>query len=1131
MTGNGLKRRWQAAWKAFRDSGNPTLPRVERPDALLEMVPAIIYAQTGLIPSQLTYVGGNVQDLLGYTPAEVMANPEFWRDHLHAEDRERCVATLRQLNQVDQIEMEYRMRTKDGRWVWLHDECRAIRDEQGNRIEVVGSCIDVSRRHRDEQELARGEAELRAAQARLMDALESSGDGFSVFDGQDRLVAFNSRYLDIYPTITDIIRPGVSFEELLRVSASRGQYQGVDPRKVEAWVRERMEKHRHPKDGAFEQMLDDGRWLEIVERSTAEGGRVAIRREITERKHFEATLQAELAFKQTLIDALPFPVFYKNTDLVYLGCNGAFAEAVGKPRDAIVGKTLTETYTPEKAAEFSRRDLELLANGGIQRYETTFRWGDGSMRRIAVVKATFAGPDGNTAGLIGTIIDLTQQKQAEDEMVRTARLATLGQIASEVAHELNQPLSILRMTAENTADKLLRGDIPTGGVGPKLAVMIEQASRMADMIAHLRSFVRGGDEERHPFSPLEPINAAVDLMRQQLILDDIILQVDLPAHCPQLTGQPTQLEQVMIALLSNARDAVCARRPPRSRQVQVELRVTPQQLALFVRDNGGGVREDLWPRVFMPFFTTKRDGDGTGLGLSASMNIIAAMGGQLHGRNQGDGAEFCAVWPLSDSPLQPEDVAPPPPRQRRILVVDDEPLAVECLNDFLAARGYDVVTAISPLDAQELARNQRFDLVLTDQRMPGMDGNVLISHLRNLQPGLPAIMMSGGTMPLPPASEGPVARLNKPLILDELGQTVERVLSGKAPPPAPENEDTPTMAPPQDLAATTSPALRLWQMGELTAHLAHDFGQPLNIIRLNVENLLDGFQGDDRQRRGLNSTLEQCGRMQEMANKLVASTRRPKIPRQRFDAMTSLRRMLSEIQDQVRMQDIAFLWHAKTGLPRVSGYPLRFEEGLRQLLQNACQALGSEALARHAQVPPWRATLTVSCDASPQGGIDIVIADNGPGMAPEIRQAVMNGTGRGLGLPIAMGVIAEMDGTLSIDEQSPGATLRLHLPPLRRRIYLQVPDDFICPPFWDAADSPDQAEASLVTGTWPDILVSIEECAEQNPDIPLLALAELSPDQSRQAVSRGATLVLPAETATANVAAYVEECLGDDTLA
>jgi len=1127
MAGNGLMRRWQAAWKAFRDSGKTGLPRVERPDALLEMVPAIIYAQTGIEPSQLTFVGGNIQEVLGYTAAEVMAAPDFWLDHLHAEDRERCIATLRQLRHVDQIEMEYRMRTKDGRWIWLHDECRAIRDGQGNRIEVAGSCIDVTRRHHFEQDLARSEAELRATQARLMDALESSGDGFSVFDAQDRLVAFNSRYLEIYPTIADIIRPGVSFEELLRVSARRGQYQGVEARQVDAWVRERLEKHRNPKDGAFEQMLDDGRWLEIVERPTAEGGRVAIRREITERKQFEARLQAELAFQQTLIDALPFPVFYKNTALVYLGCNGAFAEALGKPPEDIIGKTLTETYSADKATEFSRRDLELLASGGVQRYETTFRWGDGSMRRIAIVKATFAGPDGQTAGLIGTIIDLTQQKQAEDELVRTARLATLGQIASEVAHELNQPLSILRMTAENAAEKLARGDLTVDGVDKKLTVMIEQASRMADMIAHLRSFVRGGNEERHSFSPIEPVKTALDMMRQQLILDEITVHVNLPAECPPLTGQPAQLEQVVIALLGNARDAVCARRPPRSRIIWVDLLVASQQVLLSIRDNGGGVREDLWPRIFMPFFTTKHDGAGTGLGLSASLNIIAGMGGQLNGRNVEEGAEFSAVWPLSDAPIR-ADQAPPPPRQRRILVVDDEPLAVECLNDFLLARGYDVVTAISPLDAMELARSSLFDLVLTDQRMPGMDGNVLISRLRELQPGLAAIMMSGGTMPLPPASEGPVARLNKPLVLDELGQTVERILTGDIAPPPAESNGGPAPEPPAP--SPTSPAQRLWQMGELTAHLAHDFGQPLNIIRLNIENLLDGFTGDDRQRRGLTSTLEQCSRMQEMAQKLVAATRRPKAPRQRFNVLETLRRMLNEIQDHIRMQDIAFRWHAKTDLPLVSGYPQRFEEGLRQLLRNSCQALASEALARHTQVPPWRGELTVSCEENPQGGVNIVIADNGPGLSPETRQAVEMGVGRGLGLSIAMGVMAEMDGSLVIDKDGPGTTIRIHLPLTRRRVYLLAPDETPLPANWEATTAPTQAEAALVIGTWPDVLVSIEETYHLLPDRPLLVMAELSPDQARQAVSLGATLVLPLDTDPSTLATCMEECLGDGSL-
>lgn len=1121
--GAGIWQRLAIAWRAFRQAAPPSAAQ-PRLDTLLDLVPAVIYARTCDTPSRLTYVSGNVQGLLGYDLDEVLSDPDFWISHLHADDRERCVGTLRALPRLGQLEMEYRLRAKDGSWRWLHDECRVIRAADGTCVEIVGSCLDVSGRHRSEQALARSETELRAAQARLMDALESSDDGFSVFDAEDRLIAFNSRYRDIYPTIADIIRPGVTFAELLRVSAQRGQYQGVTPDQVEEWVRHRLRQHHSP-TGAFEQLLADGRWLEISERPTAEGGRVAIRRDITERKRFEDILRAELCFKQTLIDALPYPVFFKNTDLVYLGCNGAFAEALGKRVEDIVGKTLTETYAQDTADQFRRRDQELLTDGGIQHYETTFRWGDGSMRQIAIVKATFNGPDGQVAGLVGTIIDLTRQKATEEKLVQTAKLATLGQIASEVAHEMNQPLSILRMTAENSVERLRSGDLNGDTLAGKLAVMVEQAGRMADLIAHLRSFVRDGDQERRPFSPLAPVRAAIDLMHQQMMLDDIAVSVDLPDHAPDLTGQPNQLEQVVLALLSNARDAVCARHPPGARRIAVALESGPRDLVLTVRDNGGGIAEELWPQVFAPFFTTKQDDAGTGLGLSASANIVAALGGHLGGRNLGDGAEFRAIWPLDGQ----APVAPPEPRPAAakpcVLVVDDEPLAVECLTDFLTGRGYGVEAAISPLDALEIAKTRRFDAVLSDQRMPGMDGNVLISRLRQMQPGLPALMMSGGAMPLPPASEGPVVRLTKPLVLEELGHALDAVMRGTLFETA--AAEPPQQPPPPALTAVT-PAQRLWQMGELTAHLAHDFGQPLNIIRLSAENLLDNLTethpGDDRLRRALSSAVEQCRRMQDMAGHLVAATRRPKTPPTRFSTLAVLRAALAAFQDRVRMQDIDFSFHADTGLPPVSGYPDRLGEGLRQLLDNACQALAAEALGRHAEFPPWKARLRVECRRAEDGGVAIVIADNGPGLPVGTLEALEAGSGKGLGLPIAQGVVAEMGGTLDF-APGPGAEVRIHLPAARRRVLVDANTAPAGP--WQVVDSPEQAEAALLTDAAPESLPDrVERLRRAAPHLAIVVIAPLAPDQARAAVAAGATLVLPPDTSPEQIADSLDECLG-----
>jgi PAS domain S-box-containing protein len=1140
-------RRLKAAWAALTAPAETGRAEPERHlDTLLTLVPAVIYVRSCDAKSTLSYVSGNVQALLGYSTDEILRTPRFWIDHIHADDRDRCLGSLDSLAQMGMLEMEYRLRAKDGSWRWLRDECRIVRGLDGHGREVVGSCIDVTGRHRSEQALARSEAELRAAQTRLMDALESSDDAFSVFDAHDRLVAFNSRYCAIYPTIADIIRPGVSFTELLRVSARRGQYAGITAEHADQWVDERLERHSHP-GGIFEQLLGDGRWLEIVERPTAEGGRVAIRRDITGRKTIEAAIRDELQFKQSLIDALPFPVFYKNTDLIYVGCNGAFCDALGKSTGDIIGKTLTETYTAEKAAEFRARDQELLTQGGIQNYETTFRWGDGSLRQIAIVKATFNDPDGKVAGLIGTIIDLTPQKRAEEQMVQNARLATLGQIASEIAHEMNQPLSIMRMTAENSLERLKQGEVAADIVAGKLAIMVEQTGRMGEMIAHLRSFARTEENERQPVAPLPAIRSALALTRLRFQLDDIALAIHLPESCPDLIGRGNQLEQVVVALLTNARDAVCARHKPGKRRISLSLEQRGDDLILSVEDNGGGIPDDLWSRVFTPFFTTKTEGAGAGLGLSISANIVAAMGGRISGHNYGDGALFQVFWPCGGGPVptaqSPAKAAMEPARRPRILVVDDEPLAVDCITDFLTARDYDVVAAISPLDALNLAADTTFDLVLTDQRMPGMDGNVLIERLRTIRPDLPAIMMSGGSMPMPSAGKGPTAQLPKPLVLDELGRKIAQLLAPRdveaTPLPSPPAAEAPPFAPaaetPPLAMAATGPAQRLWLMGELTATLAHDFGQPINIIRLNAENALDNLAekrlSDDRLRRALTSTVEQCQRMQDFALHLVATTRRPSQPASRMSALPALRAALAAIQDRIRMQAIAFSWHTTAKLPPVLGHAPRLQDAFAQILTNACDALAAEAVSRHAANPPWLPRLSVSCGADGDNrGIIVTIADNGPGIPQSVQDGLRDGSLRSLGLPIAAGIVAEMGGSLDIECDCGGKiTIRLPTPP--RRLFLAADAAPLAVHLaawgWVAETSPDQADAALLAGPWSDVLAALPVLGATVADLPVVVIAAADETQARQAVAAGAMMVIAADAPPEEIAACLNECIQD----
>lgn len=757
----------------------------DRMGRLLSAAPVVLYVLRwpDMVP---VFVSDNIVRFTGLEPELPNPEPDRWQRYIHPDDRALCVQALQNIALQGRFSIDHRLRHAEGGWRWVRNEARLLLDEHGMPIEIVGSMLDMTERHASEKALAASEAQLRAAQTLLTDALESSGDAFSLYDSDDRLLVCNSTYKEFYTTIAADIRPGITFEDIIRLSAQRGQYVDVAPDQVEEWVRERMAHHRKAV-GVFEQKLADGRILEIVERATSGGGRVAIRRDVTIRKRIEDALRRELAFEQMLIDALPFPVFFKAREGYFLGCNTSFAKAMGKPISAIIGRTLFDLMPADKAQEYTASDRELFANPGVQTREVTMTWSDGSIRRLNVVKGTFPDAEGKVAGFIGSLIDITSQKRAEEQLVQAAKLATLGQIASEVAHELNQPLSIITMSAERCqhhpdANLLHR----------KLTLIVEQVRRMAEIVDHLRSFSRVESGDPRPFAPAPVVGSAVRLLSPHFQLDRIALDADVDVACPEVLGKPNQLEQVLLNLLSNARDAVRQRRTDGGR-VQVRLWEEGGTVKVSVRDNGGGVPDHLWPQIFEPFFTTKGDGTGTGLGLSISTNIVAGMGGSVSGHNVEGGACFLIAIPVhriapGEEPL-PERAPPPPcepaPDQEgaprgRLLVVDDEAVAAECIAEYLEARGFQVATAVNADDALTLARQMPIDLLVTDLRLPGMNGTALLAHLRRDQRDLPAILMTGG--PLPTEDFGPgTVLLGKPLALSELLRRTESLLAERRP--------------------------------------------------------------------------------------------------------------------------------------------------------------------------------------------------------------------------------------------------------------------------------------------------------------------------------------------------------------
>ena len=237
-----------------------------------------------------------------------------------------------------------------------------------------------------------------------------------------------------------------------------------------------------------------------------------------------------------------------------------------------------------------------------------------------------------------------ERKEATAQMIQASKLATLGEMATSVAHELNQPLSIIRMAAGNARRRMSKNSADPEYLIDKLESVEEQTSRAAAIIDHMRMFGREATEEPEPIDPRAVVMNALELMGEQLRLAGIRVETQLAEDCPSVLGHSIQMEQVVLNLLTNARDAMSER----DGESKLTLRVFSDHKGVHIisEDTGGGISEEALPRIFEPFYTTKEMGKGTGLGLSVGYGIVRDMDGTIRAENIGDGARFSITLPF-----------------------------------------------------------------------------------------------------------------------------------------------------------------------------------------------------------------------------------------------------------------------------------------------------------------------------------------------------------------------------------------------------------------------------------------------------------------------------------------------------
>ena len=681
-------------------------------------------------------------------------------------------------------EVEHRVIFTPGAARWMHWTNRGIFDDAGRLVEYQSIGRDITDRKRAEEALRQSEANYRAIFNAVNDiifvddietgdvvdmnqrAVEKYGFGLDELDALN--AAFRSRDDEPYTYQAE--------QECMRRAAEEG------PQMVEWLARDRRGREF---------------WVEVNVRRATIGGQdrlLSVLRDITDRKRAEDALRKSEEDYRLLFEQSVDGILVAAAGRI-VRANRALADMVGEPADRLIGGQVLNLLHPddrEAAADHTRAVLAGDPPSPVPRRYRSLR-ADGSSGLVEIRSRRILW-EGRPA-VQSLWRDVTRQVHLEEQLQQAMKMEAVGQLAGGIAHDFNNLMTGILCHAG-----LLKSEAADPGAVRETADLIEGAARRAAALtSQLLGFARRGKQQDVPVDLAATVETSVRLLSRSLT-PPIRIRTNF-CHAPAyVRGDPVQMEQVVLNLAMNARDAMPDggditfalnhqdvnenhdRRPPHARP--------GRYLVLSITDTGCGIPGSLHDRVFEPFFTTKPQGKGTGMGLAMVYGIVRNHGGWIDIESAPSaGATFHVFLPATDVPAEPPPAAfPPPPRRPaaratgRILIVDDEAIVRNVLQRMLARRGYEVVTAGGGAEAVAHFRDDddTVDLAIIDLRMPGMDGRECFQVLKALRPGIRAILATGGG---PEVSiqdlldEGVVTLIQKPFEADQLDEAIRKALA------------------------------------------------------------------------------------------------------------------------------------------------------------------------------------------------------------------------------------------------------------------------------------------------------------------------------------------------------------------
>lgn len=735
---------------------------------LAESMPFIVW--TADPSGDVDYQTKAIMDFTGRGPEGLVG--AAWMEVVHPDDRAHTTAAwMDAVETGEAYSVEFRIRRHDGVYRWHLTRAVPVRNEAGAVVKWYGSSTDI-------HDIRDGEARIRESEERFRVVARATADAIWDWDLRSDEIWWSE---------------GLERTFGVPVGEAESWADRIHPEDRERALREMDEVIAGTGDGwqgEYRFRRGDGSYAWVVDRAFVirDGGGRAVRMVggMSDETH-ELEVQSRIREQAELLDRARDAILVRRMDHTLEYWNAGAEAIYGWSREEALGQSVRDLLYNQRSP-FAEATDQVVRDGEWQGELEQVRR-DGTPIVVEASWSLMRGPDGNPRRILAIHTDVTERKKLQAQFFRAQRLESIGTLAGGIAHDLNNVLSPILMSIG-----LLRTMWKDEESVDILTTIEGSARRGADMVRQVLAFARGVDGVR----------VSVDLSR---ILDDlgrvvrdtfprnITFRTRIPPTLWYLTGDPTQIHQVLMNLFVNARDAM-----PAGGGLTVEaanVRLDEQYAAMssrsqpgpYVRitvaDTGEGMPPATLERVFEPFFTTKEVGSGTGLGLSTVEAIVRSHGGFVNVYSEpGKGTTFRIYLPAgeaSDVPMEKPAETIPPGRGELILVVDDEVAVRTITQQTLEAFGYRVVTASDGAEAVVIFARQghEIDLVLTDISMPVMDGPATIRALLRMDPDLRIVAASGhggngGT--LSAAVYGVRDFIAKPYTAEALLDVVQRVL-------------------------------------------------------------------------------------------------------------------------------------------------------------------------------------------------------------------------------------------------------------------------------------------------------------------------------------------------------------------